>query len=109
MNELWFLTNVLDSVLEEFGSRRWVPTQPKHLDFVNTQFLLVGQSSGVEKALRPQESDQKEGRAEPADELEKLEDEDVQRMKELGEDDSGRIFADLQVRAEDYPKLETTF
>jgi hypothetical protein len=88
---------------------RWVPTQPKHLDYVNTQFLLVGESSGVEKALAPQKEDQEEGKTEPAEEMEKLEDEDVQRMKELSKDDSGRIFADLQVNAGDYPKLKTTF
>jgi hypothetical protein len=86
-----------------------VPAQPKHLDYVNTQFLLVGESSGVEKALEPQKKDQEEGKAEPVEEMEKLEDEDVQRMKELSKDDSGRIFADLQVNAGDYPKLKTTF
>ncbi|KAK4151122.1 hypothetical protein C8A00DRAFT_45631 [Chaetomidium leptoderma] len=96
-------------LLKEFRSLRWVSTQPKHLDYVNTQFLLVGESSGVDKALEPQKEDQKEGKAEPAEEMEMLEDEDAQRMKGLGDDDSGRIFADLQVHAGDYPKLQTTF
>ncbi|KAK3311079.1 uncharacterized protein B0T15DRAFT_520321, partial [Chaetomium strumarium] len=96
-------------LLEEFRSLRWVPTQPKHLDYVNTQFLLVGESSGLEKALAPQTEDQKDGRAEPAAEMEKLEEEDMQRMKALREDDSGRIFADLQADAGNYPKLRTTF
>lgn len=86
-----------------------MPTQPKHLDYVNTQFLLVGESSGVEKALAPQKEDEEEGKAEPAEEMEKLEDEDAQRMKDLSKDDSGRIFADLQVHADDYPRLQTTF
>lgn len=84
-------------------------TQPKHLDYVNTQFLLVGESSGVEKALEPQKSDEKENKQEPAEELEKLEEEDLQRLKGLSDDDSGRIFADLKVDADDYPKLQTTF
>jgi hypothetical protein len=70
---------------------------------------LVGESSGVEKALEPQKQDQEEGKAEPVDEMEKLEDEDAQRMKGLSEDDSGRIFADLQAHAGDYPKLQTSF
>jgi hypothetical protein len=96
-------------LLEEFRSLRWVPTQPKHLDYVNTQLLLVGESSGTEKALEPQKEDQEEGKAEPAEEMERLEDEDTKRIKGLSEDDSGRIFADLQVHAEDYPKLQTTF
>ncbi|AEO65542.1 uncharacterized protein THITE_2047521 [Thermothielavioides terrestris NRRL 8126] len=94
---------------EEFRSLRWVPTQPKHLDYANTQFLLVGESSGVEKALAQQREDQKEGKAEPAEEMEKLEDEDTRRMKDLNDNDSSRIFEDLQVHAGDYPKLQTTF
>ena len=86
-----------------------MPTLPKHLDYVNTQFLLIGESSGVEKALSPQRQDQEEGKEEPAEELEKLEDEDTQRMKRLDQDDSSRIFADLQMDAKDLPKLQTTF
>lgn len=96
-------------LLEEFRSLRWVPTQPKHLDYANTQFLLVGETSGVRKALEPQEEDRKEGKVGPAEEMEKLEDEDARRMKDLSEDDSGRIFADLQAQAADYPQLQTTF
>ncbi|EAQ89453.1 hypothetical protein CHGG_06072 [Chaetomium globosum CBS 148.51] len=96
-------------LLEEFRSLRWVPTQPKHLDYENAQFLLVGESSGTEKALAPQEEDEKEGKAEPAEEMEELEEEDAKRMKGLGKDDSDRIFADLQADAGDYPELQTTF
>lgn len=96
-------------ILEEFRSLRWVATQPKHLDYVNAQFLLVGESSGTEKALEPQKEDQEEGKAEPAEELEKLEEEDEKRMKGLADNDAARIYADLQARAEKYPKLQTTF
>lgn len=98
-----------EEVLKEFRSLRWMSTLPKHLDYVNTQFLLVGESSGVEKALEPQKADEKENKEEPAEELEKLEEEDLQRLKGLSDDDSGRIFADLKVKADDYPKLQTTF
>ncbi|KAK3991244.1 hypothetical protein QBC44DRAFT_323894 [Cladorrhinum sp. PSN332] len=98
-----------EEVLDEFRSLRWIPTQPKHLDYVNTQFLLIGESSGVEKALEPQGDGQKEGKDDPVEELEKLEEEDYERMKGLSEDDAGRIFADLQVDAGEYPKLQTTF
>lgn len=95
-------------VQDEFRALRWSATQPKHLDFVNTQFLLVGESSGIKKATEPQ-NDQKEGQEKPIEELEKLEDEDTHRMKDLRGDDSEAIFADLQARAKDYPKLQTTF
>ena len=84
-------------------------TLPKHLDFVNTQILLVGESSGVKKALEPQKEDKKDGVEEPAEEMEKLEEEDLERMKALGDDDSSRVFADLDAHAKDYPKLQTTF
>ncbi|OTA98138.1 hypothetical protein M426DRAFT_326220 [Hypoxylon sp. CI-4A] len=95
-------------VLDEFRALRWTATQPKHLDFVNAQFLLVGESSGITKATEPQK-DQDEGQEKPAEELEKLEDEDSLRMESLQGDDSVAIFADLHARAEDFPKLQTTF
>ncbi|KAI1443616.1 hypothetical protein F5Y02DRAFT_428573 [Annulohypoxylon stygium] len=100
--------NYTKEVQDEFRALRWSATQPKHLDFVNTQFLLVGESSGIKKATEPQ-NDQKEGQEKPIEELEKLEDEDTHRMKDLRGDDSEAIFADLQARAKDYPKLQTTF
>ncbi|OTB10212.1 hypothetical protein K445DRAFT_323255 [Daldinia sp. EC12] len=95
-------------IQDGFRSLRWVATQPEHLDYVNTQFLLVGESSGIQKAAEPQK-DQKDGQEDPIEELEKLEDEDTRRMKSLQGDDSDAIFEDLHVRAQDYPKLQTTF
>ncbi|KAI1336083.1 hypothetical protein F5Y15DRAFT_395967 [Xylariaceae sp. FL0016] len=96
-------------VQDEFRALRWMPTQPKHLDYVNTQFLLIGESSGIDKATEPQKEDEKEGKEKPEEELLKLEDEDTHRMKHLQGDDSTAIFADLGVHAKDYPKLQTTF
>ncbi|OTA54819.1 hypothetical protein K449DRAFT_469283 [Hypoxylon sp. EC38] len=95
-------------ILDEFRALRWVATQPKHLDFENTQFLLIGESSGIQKATEPQK-DQKEGEEKPIEELEKLKDEDTHRMEGLQGDDSAAIFADLHTHAKDYPKLQTTF
>ncbi|KAH6648672.1 hypothetical protein BKA67DRAFT_594155 [Truncatella angustata] len=96
-------------VKEEFRSLRWAATNPKHLDYVNTQFLLIGESGGIEKATEPQSEDQQDGKTEPLEELEKLEDEDTHRMEDLKGDDSAAIYADLEVHAKDYPKLQTTF
>ncbi|XXH04110.1 hypothetical protein Hte_010522 [Hypoxylon texense] len=95
-------------VLDEFRSLRWMGTQPKHLDYPNTQFLLIGESSGIQKATEPQKG-QEEGQEKPIEELEKLEDEDTHRMEDLQGDDSAAIFADLHAHAKDYPKLQTTF
>lgn len=96
-------------IKDEFRSLRWTPTNPKHLDYVNTQFLLIGESSGIEKATEPQKEDQQNGKNEPLEELEKLEEEDAHRMEDLKGDDAASIYADLEVHAKDYPKLQTTF
>ncbi|KAK7946256.1 uncharacterized protein PG986_010577 [Apiospora aurea] len=97
-------------VKDDFRSLRWSGTTPKHLDYVNTQVLLIGEGSGIDKAMEPQKQDQKDGKEEPEEELVKLEEEDAQRMKDLNEDDAKAIFADLGASAKDYPKeLQTTF
>ena len=95
--------------MDEFHDLRWLPTQPKHLDYVNAQVLLIGESQGLEKALEPQKDDQKDGKEDPQEALENLEEEDHKRMKDLGGSQSEAIFADLHARAKDYPKLQTTF
>ncbi|KAK8109713.1 hypothetical protein PG999_007850 [Apiospora kogelbergensis] len=96
-------------IKDDFRSLRWSGTTPKHLDYVNTQFLLIGEGPGIDKAMEPQKQDQKDGKEEPEEELIKLEEEDAQRMKGLSENDSKAIFADLGASAKDYPKLQTTF
>ncbi|RYP61493.1 hypothetical protein DL769_007675 [Monosporascus sp. CRB-8-3] len=94
-------------IQDEFRSLRWIGTNPKHLDVVKTQFLLIGESSGIQKATEPQRK--AEGNEEPIEELEKLEAEDTRRMEHLKGDDSASIYSDLEVHAKDYPKLQTTF
>ncbi|KAK8070595.1 hypothetical protein PG997_010798 [Apiospora hydei] len=97
-------------VKDDFRSLRWSGTTPKHLDYVNTQVLLIGEGPGIDKAMEPQKQDQKDGKEEPEEELVKLEEEDALRMKDLNEDDAKAIFADLGASAKDYPKkLQTTF
>ena len=59
-------------------------TQPKHLDYVNAQFLLIGESGGeLGKAVEQQDKDAKEDKETPAEELEKLEHEDEIRADHL--------------------------
>lgn len=84
-------------------------TLPKHL-IPNAQFLLVGESSGLDKAMQQDSKDENDDtKQEPIEELEKLEDEDTERMEHLGKDASEAIFSDLTAQAKDYPKLQTTF
>ncbi|KAI1181567.1 hypothetical protein F5B17DRAFT_270534 [Nemania serpens] len=96
-------------IQDEFRELRWIPSRPRHLDYVNSQVLLIGESSGIEKATRSSKEDEGESKESPREELEKLEDEDTHRMEALKDDDSTAIFADLGALAKDYPKLETTF
>ncbi len=108
-----YTSRILDefrSEADHFRALRWIGTTPQHLDYANAQFLLIGENSGIEKAVQGNERDQKPGnKDETMDEINTLEEEDLTRMKNLGEDDSSAIFADLGARAKEYPKLQTTF
>lgn len=96
-------------ILDEFRSLRWMGTLPKHL-VPSSQFLLVGESSGIQKAMQPDQKDEKDSKKEqPIKEMEELEHEDAERMEQLGKDDSDAIFADLEAQAKSYPKLQTKF
>ncbi|RFU78996.1 hypothetical protein TARUN_3227 [Trichoderma arundinaceum] len=94
---------------EEFRELRWIPSKPHHLDYNNAQLLLIGESSGIKKALALQEDDEKAHKEEPLEVMEDLEEEDLKRMRHLPGDHSASIYADLKAHAEDYPKLQTTF
>ncbi|CAH0046702.1 unnamed protein product [Clonostachys solani] len=96
-------------VIDEFRSLRWLPSKPVHLDYPNSQLLLVGESSGVKKALEPQEKDEGNGAEKPEEFMESLAEEDLQRMRHLTGHQSESIYADLQAQAEGYPQLKTTF
>ena len=70
--------------MDEFRSLRWLPSQPKHLDYINTQFLLIGESQGdLGKATEQQPRDEQNDKETPLEEMEKLEGEDEIRVKHL--------------------------
>lgn len=115
-------------ILDEFRSLRWMPVQPKHLDYENAQMLLIGHNeSALDKATVPQNEDQQEDKDEPKEEMEKLEHEDEIRVEHLkgiaslpavalfadilkcwlqGDD---AVFEDLDVNAKEYPSLQTSW
>ncbi|KXH37290.1 hypothetical protein CNYM01_01303 [Colletotrichum nymphaeae SA-01] len=97
-----------DSIKDDFRDLRWTNTKPEHLDYPYAQFLFIGQSE-FSNAVEPKSKDVKAGKENPEDVLEEIADEDEKRMEHLSGDDSASIFADLQARAKDYPKLQTTF
>ena len=76
-------------ILEEFRNLRWMPLQPKLLNYVNAQLLIIGhQDNPVEKATVPQGEDQEKDKDDPMEEMEKLEYEDELRVEHL----KGRTF-----------------
>lgn len=95
-------------ILEEFRGLRWMGLQPKHLQYPNAQFLLIGEHAGdFGRATEQTASDEKHDKETPVEELEKLEDEDQFRAEALKGDNA--VFADLGISHEDYPKLQTTW
>lgn len=109
-------------ILDEFRNLRWKPLEPKHLDFVNTQFLIIGES--YESAIEQRSKDEREDSVPPEEEIEKLEGEDEIRIKHLkGEvwryesfldpanlhsgDDT--VFEDLGITSKDFPKVQLTW
>ncbi|KAL8830165.1 MAG: hypothetical protein Q9191_001587 [Dirinaria sp. TL-2023a] len=95
-------------LLDEFRSLRWMPLQPKHLDYENTQLLLIGhKEQALEKAAGQQNQDEGDGKDQPIEEMEKLEHEDEIRVEHLKGDDT--VFVDLGLSSKDYPKVQTTW
>lgn len=116
-----------EEILEEFRNLRWMPLQPKHLDYAHTQFLLIGSGHGelghaVDVSAKDEKNDQK---ITPLEEMETLEAEDEHRVQGLkgtivvldrykklltqcstGDD---AVFADLGMSHKEFPKLMTTW
>jgi hypothetical protein len=108
-------------ILDEFRSLRWTALEPKHLEFDNCQFLLIGHKDHSFEKGTETDKDEKD----PKEELEKLEHEDEIRVehlkgmlrhsptsiltipyRHLGDD---TVFEDLGIDAKDYPKVPTTW
>jgi hypothetical protein len=118
------LTLTASRIIEEFRGLRWMPLQPKHLDYPNAQLLIIGESRGLDHATEALDMDQRHGKETPLEEMEKLEGEDEIRVKHLkgkrphqhcsrqdansgvGDD---AIFADLGLSSKEYPKVLTTW
>ncbi|EXJ89851.1 hypothetical protein A1O3_02918 [Capronia epimyces CBS 606.96] len=92
-------------LLDEFRDLRWKPLEPKYLDYPNTQVLIIGGHWDAATEQRPK--DEREGKAPPEDELDRLEGEDEIRVKHLKGDDA--VFADLGVASKDFPKVPSTW
>lgn len=71
-----------ERILEEFRDLRWVPLQPKFIDYPNAQILMIGEAQGSLGKAGSKEGH--EGDQEAAgEELERLEEEDAARASPL--------------------------
>ncbi|KAL3419642.1 hypothetical protein PVAG01_08140 [Phlyctema vagabunda] len=91
-------------IQDQFSGRRWMPLIPAALEYDNTQFLVIGEGEGdaLEEA---KDGDERKETAE--EEMEKLEDEDEERIQHLKGDDP--VFADLGLSSEEFKGLQTTW
>ncbi|KAI9707076.1 MAG: hypothetical protein M1836_000036 [Candelina mexicana] len=95
-------------ILDEFRSLRWMPLQPKHLDYEKSQILIIGEGMDeIGKAAEQSSKDEKHDKDTPLEEMEKLEHEDELRVQHLKADDP--VFDDLGLDSQNYKKLETSW
>lgn len=73
------------------------------MDYENAQLLLIGEASGLDKAVEPQIEDKEKDKEEPLDILDRFEEEDLERMRHPG-GESESLFADLHAHAKGLPK-----
>ncbi|KAH8661522.1 hypothetical protein BGZ60DRAFT_566194 [Tricladium varicosporioides] len=98
-----------EEVQKKFRGLRWMPTEPGHLEYESTQFLVIGDGiNGFGGAVEEMSKDKKDRNKEkPVDEVEKLGEEDHARVDGLEENDP--VFADLGLSSKEYPHLRTTW
>ncbi|KAI9816558.1 MAG: hypothetical protein M1827_001690 [Pycnora praestabilis] len=95
-------------ILDEFRSLRWMPLQPKLLDYENTQILLIGEGMDeIGRAAEQTSKDERDDKDTPLEEMEKLEHEDELRVKHLKGDDP--VFEDLGLSSKEYSKMQTSW
>ncbi|KAL0257772.1 hypothetical protein SLS55_006935 [Diplodia seriata] len=96
-------------MIAEFRGLAWVSVKPQYLNYDNVQILLIGEGTddNFGKAVEPKSKDQREGKDEPQEELEKLEHEDELRVEHLHGNDT--VFDDLKISKNEYPQVPTTW
>ena len=98
--------------MDDFQSLRWIPTQPRHLDYPNTQFLLIGHTSGIEKAFEPDTKTAARETKPATDEItikeEPIEgEEDI--LYDIKQDEVSDVLLDLEKYAHELKKVQTEF
>ena len=97
-----------EEMQQEFRGLRWMPVQPRFIDYASAQFLLIGEGRDeLGKATEVSERDEKHNKETPEEEINALEDEDSHRTGQLHGEDS--VFDDLGISSKDYPKIKSTW
>ncbi|KAF7876790.1 hypothetical protein EAF04_001873 [Stromatinia cepivora] len=87
-----------EELQKKFRDLRWTSLVPEHLTYEGTQMLLIGEG---ESKIKNDEN------ISPEEEMNKLEQEDHDRVEALEEDDP--IFADLGLDAKEFSQTQTTW
>ncbi|KAJ5820117.1 hypothetical protein N7474_005708 [Penicillium riverlandense] len=96
-----------EPVREKFGDLRWIPLEPEFLDYPNAQLLMIGEAQNELGKAATSEGHKEEHEQEPGQEIEKLEQENENRVESLQGDQT--IYQDLGLEAQKYPSLKTTW
>ncbi|PKS11021.1 hypothetical protein jhhlp_002780 [Lomentospora prolificans] len=92
-------------VMDDFQSLRWIATQPRHLDYDNTQFLMIGHSSGLDVAFKDKAG---KGKKE-VDFKEELFEGEEELPDDAGEEEIAESMGQLEQYVGKLPKVETSF
>ncbi|PQE26537.1 BTB domain-containingtranscription factor protein [Rutstroemia sp. NJR-2017a BBW] len=78
-----------EDIQKKFRGLRWMPLEPELLDYEGAQMLIIGEAQGeFGEAVEEQSKDERDGGKEkPVEEMEKLGEEDHDRVEGLKEDD----------------------
>ncbi|KAJ9296862.1 hypothetical protein DTO271G3_5061 [Paecilomyces variotii] len=97
-----------EHVKEKFGDYRWIPLEPELIDYPNAQFLMIGEGQDeLGKAATAEPGGKQPHEEQPGEEVEKLEEENEERIEALGGDHA--VYEDLGLEAEKYPQVPTTW
>ncbi|KAI2088823.1 hypothetical protein LOZ36_002052 [Ophidiomyces ophidiicola] len=91
-------------ILDDMRNLRWVPLEPRFLDYPNAQFLMIGEAQGKGGLTEEDQSREKELAGE---ELELLEHENELRASPLRDDHI--IFQDLGLSSKEFSSMPTTW
>lgn len=78
------MADLMTRIREKFADYRWVPLEPVFINYPNAQFLMIGEAQDeLGKAAIAEPGGKRENQEQPGEELEKLEQENEERIEAL--------------------------